>query len=137
MEQKQLQLGDFTFLINEWTLREQLERKGPFIELIDTAVMTIAAYGGADESEVMAAMLGAIMDGVQKADTIKLIELSCDKLSYKTETSGFKPASMENLEKDNVDIATIHLALFAVIKVNFGEALKKDLQGSIETIMDL
>lgn len=138
MATKEFKVGDIEFSIPEWKLTQALQNEKHFLPLIEGPLINGAAFDlGEDEGMALAALISGVVEGLKEVDLIAICELALKDVGVKFGGAGKQLATLELLEAQGVDLATIHMLIAAIVKINYGAVLKKDLGDSLEILMDL
>lgn len=138
MELKEFKVGDVSFTIPVWKLGKALANEKYFLPLIEGPIINGAAIDmEEDENLAMAALISGVIEGLKEVDMTRVCEIALEGVGVKFGETGAQSASLALLEKNDVDLATVHLLIAAIIKVNYGSVLKKDLGDSLQVLMDL
>lgn len=138
MEMKEITLDGVGFTLPIWGLRKALENMNYFLPLIEGPIINGIALGEEESDSItMAAIVSGIMDGIQAVDILAVSEKAFEGGAVSFPGEPKKSLSLDVLEANDVSLATIYLVIAAVVKMNYGSVLKKDLEGSLSVIMDL
>lgn len=118
-----------------WNLRRQLREQNVIIPLIkEPFVNALSVANSFEEDMQVLAIVEGVMSALAGIDLEKLSERLIEGVYYRPKNGASKkPATLDALEGEGVDLAGILQFCTAVIKQNYGTLLKKDLMASFLT----
>lgn len=135
---KELVVGNFTFNIPQWTLRQKLDNQPLFMPLASAPLINGIAYANYDEDTLMASIVSGVADSLSNTNIVGIIEKAFEGVGIIPKGSAPKMAkTIEDLENIGVDLGCIYIVLFAIVKENYGDVLKKDTQDSLRNLFSV
>jgi hypothetical protein len=128
------------FTFPKWSMRKQLQHQNVILPLIkDPMVNAVAVVSDGDEEQdqgmFMAAMLSGVIDSLTKADMGVLEKACLGDVTFVNQNGIPKMATVEELEKDGLDISAFYEIVLHVIKTNYSPFFKGGLQRMMQAFM--
>lgn len=133
------EFGGKEFKIPLWDMRKQLQNENIIMPLIKEPLMTAAAMATSSEMGeelFMAGLVEGLLEALSGIDMLKLVELLLEGINVRSTKGGLINATIENLQEEGCDLATVHVLCVKVIQENYKPLLKKDLMGSLTNLLD-
>lgn len=126
------------FILPKWTMREQLERQKVVLPVISGPLTTAIAYSDHEsESMMIAAVVSGLVESISEVDMVSFSSICLKGVVHKNENSVKTMTTLDELEKLGWEASDVYILLAAIVKVNYGGLLKKDLQDSLTSLMEL
>lgn len=140
-ETKEFKINGFTFNIPVWGLEKTIQNERHFLPILSQPLINGFAYGE-DESMMIPAIISGVTSALQEVNIPEFVGKALDGVTfYKgdeyTEFTKSFSATIKNMDREGVDIFTVHMIVAGVIKVNFGPFLQNASNDSIDKLMSL
>lgn len=136
--EKNFTVNGVEFTLTKWTMKEQLERQNIVLPVVSGPLTTAIAYSeSAEESYMIAAIISGLVDSLAEVNMVEFANVCLNGVSHRNENGVKKVTTLNELEKMGFESSDVYVLLAAVIKVNYGGLLKKDLQDSLQDLINL
>lgn len=122
-----------------WDLRRQLREQNVIIPLIkEPFVNAMAIANSFDEEMQVLSIIEGVLSALAGIDLEKLSDRLVEGVYFRPKNGASKkPATIDALANEGVDLAGILQLCTAVIKQNYGTLLKKDLMASFLPVQEI
>lgn len=134
----EIEIGGKEFYIPKWDLKKVLSKQGLITKIVSEPLSMILALGDdVDESIRLASLVEAIMKTLSTLDMSTIAPQILEGTLIRNEEMILAPSTIAQMDKMNVDFSDILGVCAAVIKHNYGSALKNGLGETLEKLMEI
>lgn len=134
MNEKVVTINEIPVHIYKWNLRKIMHNQSIIIPLVkDPLVNAIAMSESGDQEVIMLSVLEGILTSLEGIDFEKVAEKLIEGVHFRDikKTAQLQAATIEKLEESGFGLSEVITICVAVIKLNYGDFLKKDLLASL------
>ena len=132
-----VKIKDIDFVIYKWNLRTIMRNQNIVVPLVrDPIINALSMASSEDEDTVILSVVDGVLSSLAGIDMEKLAERliqggETSSVYYRNDKGVQETVSIDTLEKLGFGLTEVISLCMAIIKYNYGDALKKDLLASL------